>query len=527
MVIIPLRMVVSVLNMYRLPFAVFVTGGVVLVVEVVATRILAPYFGNTIFTFSSVLSVILAALSIGYAIGGRLSDRYPNERLFAFIIAASGLSIYLVYLCVVLILPLAAHSLDIVSGPLIVSSGLFFLPACLLGLLSPFAINLQSRLTPEAGIGTISGRIFFWSTAGSIIGSLGTGFFLIPHFGVNAILIGVVVLLLGLGAALLLMAQVRGSVVGGLLCIGILGAIFAPAMGPDLSLYGQETRYQKVNVVDGQYDNRPARFFLQDHTPSGAIYLESDEPVFESVKYAALYRVLYPDIHRALIIGGGAYNIPKKLLQDVPNIQVDVAEIDPALQPIAERYFGLKSDNRLIHHVVDGRQFLHGTEVRYDLIYSDVYYSFSIPMHLATAEFFEAARAKLNDKGFFLGNFIGRLVADDGQSFLLSEMRTFQEIFPNSYFFLTEPDHPTEGQNVIFLGFKHSTPIDFNGSLFTSQTDPFLRSLKGKLIDTAPLDLTRYPKLTDNYAPVEYLIGRLVAKTQGTRPLSLSAQHSK
>jgi spermidine synthase len=344
---------------------------------------------------------------------------------------------------------------------------------------------------------------------------------------VNAILIGVVVLLLGLGAALLLMAHVRGSIVGGLLSIGILGVIFVPAVGRDPSLYSQETQYQKVNVVDGQYDDRPARFFLQDHAPSGAVYLESDEPVFEIVKYTALYRILYPDIHRALIIGGGAYNIPKKLLQDIPNIQVDVAEIDPALQPIAERYFGLKPDSRLVNHVVDGRRFLHDTEVNYDLIYSDVYYSFSIPMHLATAEFFEVARERLNDKGFFLGNFVGRLATDEDQSFLFSEMRTFQDIFPNSYFFLTEPDHPTEGQNIIFLGYKHSALIDFNSSSFASQTDPFLRSLKSKLIDTVLLDLGRYPKLTDNYAPVEYLIGRLVARTQGTRPLSLSVQRPK
>ncbi|MFZ1654929.1 MAG: fused MFS/spermidine synthase [Candidatus Moraniibacteriota bacterium] len=514
-------MLLSVLKQNQLPLAVFFTGGAVLVVEVIATRILSPYFGNTIFTFSSVISVILAALSVGYAIGGRLSDKYPSERLFALIILASSLSVFSVYLLVVLVLPSAAYDLNIVSGPLIVSAGLFFLPAGLLGLLSPFAITLESRRAPQKGIGAVSGSIFFWSTAGSIVGSLGAGFFLIPHFGVSAILLGVAGLLLCLGLSLLLAAGVRGSVVSGMAFVCVVGSVLAPATVPYASVISQETRYQKVDVVDGLYQERPARFFLQDQAPSGAMFLDSDEYVFEIAKYTDLYRILHPDINRALIIGGGAYVIPKKILNDVPDIRVDVAEIDPALFPIAERYFGLKENSRLVNHVTDGRRWLRDATVPYDLIFSDVYYSFSIPPHLATAEFFAAAEEKLSEDGIFLGNFIGRLSSDGTPSFLLSEMRTFQEIFPNSYFFLTDPEHPTEGQNIVFLGYKNPRPIDFHAPIFTARPEPFLRTLENKRIDTIPLELARYPKMTDDYAPIEYLIGHLVASAPGSRPIAL------
>ncbi|QQR78214.1 MAG: fused MFS/spermidine synthase [Candidatus Moraniibacteriota bacterium] len=514
-------MFLSVLKQYQLPLAVFFTGGAVLVVEVVATRILSPYFGNTIFTFSSVISVILAALSVGYAAGGRLSDRYPSERLFAAIIAASGLCIYVVYWLVVLVLPSAAYTLDVVSGPLIASLALFFLPACLLGLLSPFAITLQSRSFPQQGIGAVSGSIFFWSTAGSIVGSLGTGFFLIPHFGVSAILMGIAGLLLILGLSLFLAAGVRKAIIVGTVMACIGGVVSAPVEPVGLAVYSQDTQYQRVDVVDGLYDDQPTRFFLQDHAPSGAMFLDSDEFVLEIAKYTALYRVLHPDVRQALIIGGGAYNIPKKLLNDIPNIQVDVAEIDPALLPIAQRYFGLTADSRLTNHIADGRRFLHDTSRTYDLIYSDVYYSLFLLPHLATAEFFLAAKEKLSTDGLFLGNFIGELSSDGTTSLLLSEMRTFQEVFPNSYFFLTEPAHPTEAQNIVFLGYNSPQSIDFQSVVFTEHADPLLRSLGAKRIDTTPLHLARFPKMTDDYAPVEYLIGRLVASAPGARPIQL------
>lgn len=514
-------MLLPLLGRYRILITVFLTGSAVLVVEVVATRILSPYFGNTIFTFSSVISVILAALSVGYAAGGRLSDRYPSERLFAAIIATSGLSVYAVYWFVVMVLPSAAYALDIVSGPLIVSLALFFLPACLLGLLSPFAITLQSRSFPQQGIGAVSGSIFFWSTAGSIVGSIGAGFFLIPNFGVSAILMGIAGLLLALGISLLFVAGVRKVIIVGAVMTCIGGVMSAPAEPVGLAVYSQDTRYQRVDVVDGWYDDQPTRFFLQDRAPSGAMFLESDEFVLEIAKFTALHQVLHPNISQALIIGGGAYNIPKKLLSDISDIQVDVAEIDPALLPIAERYFGLTVDSRLTNHIADGRRFLHDTSRTYDLIYSDVYYSLFLPPHLATKEFFLAAKGKLNTAGLFLGNFIGELSSDETTSLLLSEMRTFQEVFPNCYFFLTDPTLPTEVQNIVFLGYNSPQQIDFQSLVFTAHTDPFLRSLSAKQIDTTMLHLARFPVMTDDYAPVEYLISRLVASAPSARPIQL------
>src|SRR5688572_427718 len=123
-----------------LPFTVFVTGGCVLVIEIVATRILAPYFGNTIYSVSSVISVVLAALSVGYWVGGRLADRHPSKKLFFGIIALSGVLVLCIQLMQASLLPALGYKLPLTVGPLVLSCILFFFPSFILGMLSPFAI---------------------------------------------------------------------------------------------------------------------------------------------------------------------------------------------------------------------------------------------------------------------------------------------------------------------------------------------------------------------------------------------------
>jgi predicted membrane-bound spermidine synthase len=190
----------NLLKSMLLPFAVFVTGASVLTVEVVGVRVLAPFYGNTIFTVSSVISVILLALSCGYYLGGRLADRRPTLNYFFALILVSGLVLLLFYSVGALILPILSSKLSISSGPLVSATLLFLVPALLLGTLSPYAIKVQSTRTLQTGIGAIAGNIFFWSTLGSIAGSLSAGFLLIPRFGINRILItnGVVLCLVGL-----------------------------------------------------------------------------------------------------------------------------------------------------------------------------------------------------------------------------------------------------------------------------------------------------------------------------------------
>ncbi|MBI5817299.1 MAG: fused MFS/spermidine synthase [Candidatus Yonathbacteria bacterium] len=264
-------------------------------------------------------------------------------------------------------------------------------------------------------------------------------------------------------------------------------------------------------IYDSTYEEKPTRFFVQDTTASGAMNLLDGGLAYEYTKYYDIHRVFNPHIKHALIIGGGIYSIPKHLLMDIPDIMVDVAEIEPSLYGLAKKYFGLKDDPRLSNYIVDGRRFLHDSTDTYDFIFTDAYKSlYSMPVHLTTREFFETANKKLAPGGVFMANIIGSL-SPKTPSFTLSEMRTFRNIFPNSYFFATKSSTSTEPQNLIFVGFKSDLMLNFNSLEVLHDKNPLVSSLGEKSIDLNMFDFSRYIMFTDNYAPVEYYGTRFLA----------------
>jgi len=338
------------LKKFSLPFVVFLTGACVLIVEVVATRILSPYYGNTIFTVSSVIGIVLAALSVGYYFGGKFADKYPTEKFFYSIILISGFSVILLHFLMLFLLPVLGYGLSITAGPLVSAILLFFLPSLLLGTLSPFAIKLQGQHFPEKGIGTITGEIFFWSTLGSIFGSLFAGFVLIPQFGINQIIIAVAAILIILGLLPLIKIGIHKKQIFKIILFSVIGIILVGTIsqfkGSNI-VYSHDGIYEKITIYDGEYAGKPTRFFQQDRSGSGAMFLDSDDLVYDYTKYYALYKVFSPDVKRALVIGGGAYSIPKALLKDLPNATVDVSEIEPSLYELAQKYFKLTKSDRL------------------------------------------------------------------------------------------------------------------------------------------------------------------------------------
>lgn len=494
-----------------LALTIFITGACVLVVEVVATRILSPFFGNTIFTVSSVISIILAALSLGYYFGGRIADKKPSKRLFFFIILASGLTLILIHYLQSVLLPVISKTFSLTWGPLISSSIFFFLPAFLLGMLSPFSIKLQSLSEPKQGIGKISGNMFFWSTLGSIVGSLSAGFYLIPHFGIDQIMIGNGILLSLLGFIPIFFLKKDKYIEILLLFAALLASslmLFKPSL--ENTVYSKDGIYEKISIYDGQKNGRPVRFFAQDLSSSGAMYLDNDDPkdlVYEYTKYYSIYKVFNENIKNALVIGGGAYTIPKALKQDLPDAKIDVSEIEPSLLDLSKKYFKLNDTTNIHSYTEDGRRLLEKSTKKYDYIFSDVYYSiYSVPPHFVTKEFFTNAKDKMSDDGIFIANMIGSL-SRQKRSLTMSEIKTFQEVFPNSYFFGAESPNSLSPQNLIFVGYKSDRAINLNDDKMKNNPDSFISSLAEKNIDLKRFDLTNYLLLTDNYTPVEYLTG--------------------
>ncbi len=502
--------------------SVFVTGCAVLIVEIVAIRILSPYYGNTIYTTSSVIGTILAALSLGYYLGGKAADKYPYEKLFYGIICASGFLVLGIQMASAALLPLLGLLFSITEGPFISAVFLFFIPAFCLGTLSPFAIKLVNE-TPET-IGSKSGQVFFWSTLGSILGSIASGFILIPHVGISNIIIGTGCVLAVWGIVGLFITTRQKKFLPFMVITLFLGMGFAYASLPPKALgvlYEKDGVYEKIRITEGQWsdqnrtptavgEGRPTRFLFQDRSYSAAMYVNSPELVYDYTKYYALYQLIKPETTKALVIGGGAYSIPKALLRDSPQMHVDVAEIEPELYQLAKTYFNLSDNPRLTNYTEDGRQLLARNTKQYDTIVSDVYYSlFSIPPQFTTKEFFTLARSRLSENGVFIGNFAGYLDANN-PSFIGSEMATFTKVFPNSYFFAVNSAVSQKPQNIIFLGINGQKTINVSSAAITKNPNPILKNLADKLIDLNTQNLKDQQQLTDNFAPVEYLVGKVI-----------------
>jgi spermidine synthase len=483
----------------------------VLIIEITATRMLAPFFGNSIFTISSVIGIVLAALGLGYYVGGTLADRRPSEAWFFSLIVVAGFSVLLVQLLNAVVLPAIAYRLSLINGPLIVSLLMFFLPAMFLAMLSPYAITLLHARAGRGGVGNASGLVFFWSTLGSIAGSLSTGFILIPSLGIGSIVIGVGSGLVLLGSmGLLLTRKMPAALPAGLVLLGLAsGAALRHADAADQPgvIYARDGLYERIVIRNMRHEGRPVRVLWQDQNVSSGLYLDDGSLAIDYTRYFELYRLFTPELRTALAIGGGAYTIPKAILQHAPQAVVDVAEIDPTLHALAVRFFELPEDPRLRNHVIDGRRFLHDANATYDLIFSDAYRSFiSMPPQFTTREFFELAKRKLSDNGVLIANYYGGLGAAT-RPMLFSVLKTMRAVFPQVYVMATADPASDKLQNFIFIGHNASPPgrrADLRRAAAMQFADPMLRNIAARELNPSDASLAPYPLLTDDFAPVEY-----------------------
>lgn len=511
------------------PFAlratVFFSGAVILAVEVMAVRILSPYFGNTIFNFSSVISVILAALSAGYWYGGRLADRRPAEELFYKLVAISGASILVSYAAASYLLPAVGSAMPVTIGPLISALSLFFGPGFLFGLLSPFVIKLACVFAPEKGVGTVAGEIFFFSTLGSIAGSLAAGFWLIPSYGISSSMVVMGAGMIAIGS--LGMALARGSAghgeakrAGILLFVVALGAATligaAPPVYSDVvTLYEEDGVYGNIVVADGEYKGERARMLFFDRSLSSAVFIDkSDRLPFEYMNFFTLYRVFDPAPEKILVLGGATGAVPKLLLAKEPRATITSVEIEPSLPALGREFFNVPPDPRLTDVIADGRRFLADhPDNFYDVIIGDAFHSFySIPWHMATEEFYEMVYDQLDPGGVYLMNVIS-MFQPEHPTMLFPTIATMQKVFDEVHVFDVQTPGTTDPKNFTVIGVKGKSGVVFPDAL-SSSDDAFLRTLATHYIPPSRYEPLHTPVLTDDYAPTDSYTGALLVASE-------------
>jgi spermidine synthase len=492
---------------------VFGSGAILMGLEIVGSRIIAPFFGSSVFVWGALISIFLGALSLGYYLGGTMADRWPSASVLALLLALAGVAI-LALNAVSRPVLVAFDTWDLGPrlNPLLASVVLFALPSILMGTTSPFAIKLVAR--DLATVGTSAGVLYALSTAGSIAGTIATAFFLIPSLGIRAILY-----LLGGGllvfAGLLLAAYGRGARPA--LAAAVLLAVLtvAPADAGPIRLptqrvvYERDSVYHQISVLEDGL-NRYLRF--NRSFQGGMVLRDPYESPFLYTSYAHLAHIFHPAIRRVLMIGLGSGTIPKRFTRDYPDLSVDSIELDPAVVDVAKRFFEVREDTRHRITVQDGRVFVRRTDARYDLVILDAYFAEGIPFHLATKEFLEQVRERLSAGGVVVSNIIGALDGPDSRLYRALH-KTYGAVFPGLYPFPTAfglARNPTEIRTIILVSTARP-------GLTAEQILTAAQRLRADRRVTLPLD--RYardhydrrvatddvPLLTDNYAPVDIL----------------------
>jgi spermidine synthase len=491
---------------------VFVSGAVLMGFEIVGSRILAPYFGNSIFVWGSLISVVLAALSLGYYWGGRMSAQHANFNQLLMLLLVPGFLIF----CTPFVYPavndwVATRDFGQRLNPLLASFFYFLIPSVFLGTISPYAIRLSA--TALATVGNTAGTLYALSTCGSILGTLVTAFYLIPLLGVRGIVHA-------LGLTLLLVCFLSWIATQGprarrtaASVLAMVSTVLAPlGIGWTKTLLEKDTFYHRIRVEEDSdlrylFFNRTLQSSMNRADPTNLELLYS--------RFASLGLVVTPNAKRVLVIGLGGGSIPKKYHKEFPTMEIDSVEIDPEVIEIAKKFFHFEEDENNRVHEQDGRLFLRHTEKEFDLIVLDAYYADAVPFHLVTREFFATVEKKLSEDGTLVINLIGA-VRGSRSRLVRAVVKTLQGLFPQIYIFPTfgaQDDMLDATQNVIVLASKNPKRLggkDFEQGAIGLGRDLFptpIRKIRRSFYDRS-LPVDDVPLLTDDYAPTDDLLNQ-------------------
>jgi spermidine synthase len=486
-----------------LPVLVFVVGTGSLGAEIAAVRLLAPYFGASTIVWANTIGVVLVALSVGYWLGGRLADRHPHMRGLCLLSLLAAALLALVPFVANPLLNVAVDALDEISagaflGSLLAVLALVAVPVLLLGAVSPWAIRLAVSSVEEAG--TVAGRLYALSTAGSLLGTLASALLFIPLVGTRRTF-----LIFALAIAVTAVAGLRPLRRWALAPAAIAVLIALPVgtlkakSDSGRVVHEAETEYQYARVVESR---------------DGTRYLELNEGQAEHSVYRP-HTVLTGDYwdgmlvlpftgasrppRRMAILGNAAGTTSRAYERFFPRTRIDGVEIDPELSRIGRRWFDMNNP-RLRVHDEDARPFLRRTHARYDVIAVDAYRQPYIPFYLTTREFFELCRDRLAPGGMVIVN-IGHPEGSQRLEKVLAA--TAREALPHE---LRDPVKPT---NTLLVAARE--PIS------SARLAAAAPRLPAGLRATARASAARLePALrggsvyTDDKAPVEWLIDKSI-----------------
>ena len=376
---------------------VFGAGIGALATEITASRLLAPYFGSSTIVWANLIGIVLAALAVGYWLGGRIADRRPRPSLLGSIVLVAAVCVAAIPFVAKPFLDLTVEGLDDASAGAVIGSFvavllLFAPPVVLLGMVSPFAIRLAVASIETAG--AVAGRLYALSTAGSLLGTFLSALVLIPALGTQRTFL-VIAVLIAVSSCLLLGA--RYLVVAA--ALAALVAVPPGAVKAEAGLLHEETSYHQYIQVVERPDGRRL-LSLNEGVAVHSVW-RPDSVLTGGVwdAFLAIPPLLDHPLERVAILGNAAGTTARALGVYYPEAYVDGVELDPAVSRVGRRYFAMDENLRLTVYDQDARPYLRSTSRLYDLIVVDAYRQPYVPFYLATREFFRLVREHLAPGG--------------------------------------------------------------------------------------------------------------------------------
>ena len=461
--------------------SLFFSGACCLVLEIVGTRLISPFYGSSIYTWSALITTTMVALAWGYAWGGRLGDRDPHLTVFARLLLAAGLT--------VAVIPVLREPVLRASAPLGVKLGALTAAAilvgpalALLGTLGPIATRLTATGASDAG--HRSGDAWAVSTLGSVAGAALAGFVLIPHWPCSRILFSTAALLVALGAWGSWLSARRLPLGQLAACAACLVLALRAEVSPHASVLRRvESLYGRIEVFDG----RDQRYLLVNGTAQSSMNTATGLSGSEYARAVEWSLALRPNAKTALALGLGAGLLPKAL--ERRGLTVDSVEIDPEIVRTARDFFGFAPKGRVL--IDDARAALETSADHWDLMLLDAFGSESPPSHLFTVEAFSRMRESMTPGGVLAVNLVTALGGPAGAPWRAT-YKTLAQAFPRVRAFVAAP--PTEGlTNVLFFASTGSLDAPLPAMIFQE-------------LSPSQSDLDDVPAMTDDHAPLDSLL---------------------
>lgn len=399
--------------------------------EVVASRIIAPYLGVSLYTWTSVIATVLLGVTLGNYAGGRIADTRLSRKGLGACLALGGIAALLAMVSSIFLGPAVSHlAIPLWMMTLLFCLLVFFPTAFFLSTISPQVVKFDLRSMEHAGV-TI-GTIGAWSAIGSIVGTFASGYVFILYFGTKLIMVGLGVLLLALGTAVAWAEKLWKHEASGVAALLLLGNVMIP------SVCQMETNYYCLRVKTTSLPFGTQYHLVLDHLVHSSLVPDFPDAFgydYEWVQARVLaYAHLSEDIFSTLTIGGGGYSMPRYIEAVYPNARIDVVEIDPGVTVFNHEKFGLSTSTRINTMNMDARLFLEQLPASstYDAIFMDAVNDYSPPFQLTTQEFQALVRAHLSPKGTYAVT-----VIDDPAhgEFTAAMVKTLRTVFPQVYLF--------------------------------------------------------------------------------------------